>query len=104
MIDLRPDLQAAIVALCARCPGVGRVWLFGSRARGDGTRVSDIDLAIEAPNATAADWLDLRFRLAEDLPTLVLVDVVRWEQAPERLRQRILAEGVVLHDAARPAA
>ena len=33
----------------ARHPEVERVWLFGSRARGDNFERSDIDLAIEAP-------------------------------------------------------
>lgn len=33
----------------ARYPAVERVWLFGSRARGDKFERSDIDLAVEAP-------------------------------------------------------
>lgn len=96
MVDLREDVKAAIRDACAPFPFVRRVWLFGSRARGDSGRASDIDLAVEAPGADPGDWARLWVQLTEDLPTLVPVDVLRWEDAPERIRRRILAEGVVI--------
>ena len=79
-------------------PEVQRVILFGSRARGDAGERSDIDLAIEAPEATRPQWTDLSLFLREDAATLLEVDVVRLEQASERLRERILREGQVLYE------
>ncbi|MBM4395734.1 MAG: nucleotidyltransferase domain-containing protein [Deltaproteobacteria bacterium] len=104
MTDLRQDVLDAIRGICRTAPAVRRAWLFGSRARGDAGARADIDLAIEAPGIGDREWTDLWTALKESLPTLLRIDVVRWEQASERLRQNILAEGVVLHDATRSAA
>jgi len=76
---------------------VTRVWLFGSRARGDAGPRSDIDLAIEAPGASRPRWLALEADI-EDSDTLLHIDLVRWDEASEGLRERILAEGEVLYD------
>ena len=97
--DLNPEVLSAILDVCTTTPQVRRLWLFGSRARGDAGRLSDIDLAVEAPEAGPREWDALWFRLTEELPTLLAVDVVRMEQASTRLRRRILEEGVLLHDA-----
>ncbi len=56
---------------------VMRVWLFGSRARGDHADRSDIDLAIEAPGASRRGWLDL-CHLIEEADTLLPIDVDRF--------------------------
>lgn len=37
-------------------PFIEKIWLYGSRARGDSRDRSDIDLAIECPSATFLDW------------------------------------------------
>lgn len=95
---------SAIRQACDACPGPVRVWLFGSRARGDAGREADIDLAVEAQGLTRKDWLRLWSHLTYDLPVLAAVDVVRLESAPDRLRQSIRAEGVLLHDTTRTAA
>lgn len=79
-------------------PEVRRVILFGSRARGDAQPRSDIDLAVEAPDATSRQWRDLWFFLVEDAETLLHVDAVRLEEAPPELRERIVAEGKVLYE------
>ena len=95
-----PNLPASswrVVELLAACPGVERVRLFGSRARGDHTDGSDVDLAIDAPSLTPHD----RARLAADADealTLYPFDLVWIEEAPESLRARIDADGVTLYD------
>ena len=91
-----PALPASVRPLVARlaaAPGVERVVLFGSRARGDHRERSDVDLAIHAPGLSPADWVRLRAD-ANEARTLYRVDLVRLDQAPDGLRRRIRTEGV----------
>jgi predicted nucleotidyltransferase len=69
--------------------GARRVWLFGSLAAGHPKPDSDIDLAAEGIDA------DVYFKALADLMALFQapVDLVRWEDAPASLRDRILVEG-----------
>lgn len=95
-----PGLHPAIPWLVTRLaviPAVERVLLFGSRARGDHGRRSDIDLAVDAPGATLADRARMA-ELVEDAPALVGIDLVRLDQAGGALRQEIEREGIVLHE------
>lgn len=85
----------------ARHPAVDRVWLFGSRARGDNFERSDIDLAIEAPSIDRNDWLKIKLDFEDEAPTLLLIDLVRFEDAPEHLREQIRDEGIVVYERAR---
>lgn len=94
-----PAIPAAVARLVSRLseePCVRRVVLFGSRARGDAGPRSDVDLAVEAPGASARDWLRLA-DLAEDADTLLAIDLIRLEHAPAHLRERISAEGRELY-------
>lgn len=80
----------------ARRHGARRLVLFGSRARGDHKERSDIDLAVYGmPEAEQARfWLE-----AEDLPTLLKLDIVHILPGmnPEFLRN-IEKDGVTLYD------
>ena len=73
---------------------VAKVILFGSRARGDFKRTSDIDLAVSGGNFD-------RFALdvAEETSTLLMFDIVDLdrEMQPE-LRESIEKEGVPLYE------
>jgi uncharacterized protein len=84
----------------ARHPAVERVWLFGSRARGDNFERSDIDLAIEAPAMSHDDWSRTKLDFEDEAPTLLLIDLVRLEEAPELLREQIRGEGFVVYERA----
>ncbi|MBI4556837.1 MAG: nucleotidyltransferase domain-containing protein [Candidatus Hydrogenedentes bacterium] len=78
-------------------PAVRRIYLFGSRARGDNQERSDIDLAVEAPTATDDQWVEMRLA-AEDAYTLLTIDLVRLDDASDEFRQRIFAEGKLLYE------
>jgi predicted nucleotidyltransferase len=69
-----PELR--VLARIAPSPEVERVWLFGSRARGDARPRSDIDLAIAAPAADPRRWQAILDAI-EEAPTLLHVDVAR---------------------------
>jgi predicted nucleotidyltransferase len=95
-------LEPLVQALAVR-PEVQRIVLFGSRARGDATARSDIDLAIEAPDSTRRQWLELTL-LVEEAQTLLQIDLVRLEETSPALHAQILAEGETLYDRAQSSA
>lgn len=93
---LPEGVRRLVARLCAE-PSVLRVVLFGSRARGDGEPRSDVDLAVEAPSLSGREWLR-PLDMAEAADTLLRIDLVRLEEAPEELRARIASEGRTLHE------
>ncbi len=72
-----------------------RVYLFGSWARGGATRTSDIDVAV-LPSEPLPDGLlsEIREALEESL-VIYPVDLVDLSEASPRLRERVLAEGIL---------
>lgn len=75
---------------------IGRVTLFGSRARGTNASKSDIDLAVSG----GGDYLGFVDDVQERLWSLLEVDVVNLDEAasPE-LRDDINRDGVILYEA-----
>jgi predicted nucleotidyltransferase len=73
---------------------VKKVILFGSRARGDFKRTSDIDIAVEGGNFA-------RFALDvdEETSTLLKFDIVDLERNIQKeLRNSIETEGIVIYE------
>jgi predicted nucleotidyltransferase len=87
----------------ARHPAVERVWLFGSRARGDNFERSDIDLAVEAPSIDRPQWAELHLDLEEEAETLLLVDIVLMDDLPDSFTRRVYREGRLLYERGNPA-
>lgn len=89
---IEPTSLAAIRALCARTPGLQRLWLFGSRAAGTHRDRSDIDLAADAPDWTTRDLLRFTDALAQ-LPMVYTVDCVWWQdKLADSFRSEIAAQ------------
>ena len=73
---------------------ISRVILFGSRARGDFYRTSDIDLAV-----SGGDYIRLAVDIEEETSTLLHFDIVDLDAVGEsELRSRIEREGVILYE------
>ena len=73
---------------------VDRVILFGSRARGDYKRTSDIDLAVVGGNVSA-----FSAEVNEDTSTLLEFDIVNMSgTVQEELLESIKKEGVILYE------
>ncbi len=62
---------------------VEEIWLYGSRARGDESERSDIDLAIVCPKATQEDWYTIQEIIAK-ADTLFKVDCIRLDTLNEK--------------------
>jgi predicted nucleotidyltransferase len=75
-----PCLPQLILDL-SKVSAIKRVWLFGSRARGDQEERSDIDLAIEAPDISPEAWSRIG-ELVDHAQTLLKIDWVNLERAP----------------------
>ncbi len=83
------NTRAKLAQLFESTPGLERVWLFGSRARGDFRNESDIDLALDAPALTSNDVSRLSGRL-DELGLLYRVDFVNLHDTlEERFRSLI---------------
>jgi predicted nucleotidyltransferase len=90
--------EARVVEVLARFPEVRHVYLFGSRARGDHAPRADIDLAVSCPDAGPARWARIADTVEEEAWTLLPIDLLRLEDAPPDLRDRILSEGRLIHE------
>jgi predicted nucleotidyltransferase len=74
--------------------GITKLFLFGSRARGDYKRASDIDLAATGGNI-AAFSLDVE----EETYTLLFFDVVNLDQPVQlELIESIHSEGILIYE------
>ena len=90
---LKKELLGQIQAIAEK-NGVEKVILFGSRARGDHNRTSDIDLAVSGGNAAgfAAD-------IEEETATHLEYDIVDLAKPVNRdLLESIRKEGKVLYE------
>ena len=78
----------------ARKYDVDRVILFGSRARGDFRRTSDIDLAVEG-----GDFVRFALDVDEETSTLLKFDIVDLgRNIQEELLESIRREGRILYE------
>jgi predicted nucleotidyltransferase len=92
---MQPDLDLAHAIIRAHIPPeAADLILFGSRARGDARRWSDIDVVVR-PRRTLPKGLLAEARAALEESSLLLnVDLVNLEEAGPALREAIEREGV----------
>lgn len=90
---IREQVIQEICAL-ARKYDVDQVILFGSRARGDFRRTSDIDLAVEG-----GDFVRFALDVDEETSTLLKFDIVDLgRNIQEELLESIRREGRILYE------
>lgn len=93
--------QPIVEKLCmlAKQYHIEKMMLFGSRARGDNYRHSDVDLAVWGIH-DAARYLDFQEAVEEQVPTLLCFDLVDMASisVSDALREEIERDGVVLYE------
>lgn len=72
-----------------------KIYLFGSRARGNYKETSDIDIAIDAGAPISMTERGQINSMLDALNVLQIIDVVDFQRAPEALKANILHEGIV---------
>lgn len=93
---LSEELAAFLSEAANRC-GVRSVVLFGSRARGDFSEKSDIDLAV-----SGGDFCLFCLDVQEEAPTLLGFDFVNFDEPLDaKLRESVELEGRVLYEKVR---
>lgn len=93
----RTGLKSAVIEGIVRLADryqLEKVILFGSRARGDHWRASDIDLAVLGGDVTG-----FAIDVEEEVPTLLTFDVVDLSRPVAReLARSIQREGIVIYE------
>ena len=92
---INEDSFKEIISLFESIEDLKKVYIFGSRARGDYVKASDIDLAIESDK-------DVKLRLLsklEDIRCILKFDVVDLKNiGNEKLLDNIKKEGILIFD------
>ena len=82
------------IAGIAEAHDVEKVILFGSRARGDNTERSDVDVAI-----VGGDFDNFYWDMDENINSLLTFDVVKLDsKTSQALKQEIERDGVVIYE------
>lgn len=83
------------LALMAEKYNISKITLFGSRARGDNTEKSDVDIAVYGCEDFARFSLDVE----DEVWTLLKFDIVDMDgNVSEELRDEIQRDGVVIYE------
>jgi predicted nucleotidyltransferase len=92
------DLPYRFIDRLKALPFVEAIYIYGSRARGDHSPRSDIDLAILCPSASRKDWLSI-LDIIEESDTLLQIDCVRLDELKDgdHLKEKILRQGKSLY-------
>lgn len=98
---LRKEIEARAEEAVARVverlrsrPGIRRIFLFGSLAKGTFQKGSDIDLAVEGLPAELHMRVAAELEREEDFD----LDLQRWEELSEGFRSAIRSYGRILHE------
>jgi predicted nucleotidyltransferase len=81
-------LETPLLVRCA--------FLFGSSARGDHLPRADCDIATEGPRASSAEWAET-LDAPDTARTLILLDIIRLDDAEAGLREETLRSGKLIH-------
>lgn len=94
---ISPYVLEQLKDIAKRVSTINKIILFGSRAVGDHSDRSDIDLAFVAPNMTSEEWTKIYFTIEDELDTLLRLDLVKYEDASEDLKREIKQHGKVIY-------
>lgn len=92
-VGLSQEQLRNIVDVIVRRAHPQKIILFGSRARGNYTSTSDIDIAVDC----VKDELIVHI-IEEEIRTLLKLDIIHLHSVDKRLRDEIAADGIVLYE------
>ena len=89
-----PDL----IFLAQKLVSPEKIILFGSRARGDHARLSDVDLAFVILEVERKNWSRFVAEVEENTRTLLKLDLVRMDRIGSEMTSSIAEEGIVIYE------
>jgi predicted nucleotidyltransferase len=96
-MQLDSELLKQIQSLCKKYPEIKKLFLFGSFARGDASRTSDIDLCVDG-FATSERFNEFKEATMNSIATLKKIDVLNFHNLPKHLLQSITEEGKIIYE------
>jgi predicted nucleotidyltransferase len=109
MIDVTEDILSDMVRAIVREVDPERIYLFGSRARGEVRQDPDVDLLIVESVPFSPDhsrWQEIKrvrralspFRIAKDILVYSTDEVAKWQYTVNHIIARALREGKLLYE------
>lgn len=93
ILGIDDSIEQDIISIAIK-NDIKKLILFGSRARGDFKRTSDIDLAVEGGNISA-----FAVQVDEEVSTLLEFDIINLDgRVQKELLESIQREGVLLYE------
>ena len=93
ILGIDDSIEQDIISIAIK-NDIKKLILFGSRARGDFKRSSDIDLAVEGGNISA-----FAVQVDEEVSTLLEFDIINLDgRVQKELLESIRREGVLLYE------
>ena len=93
ILGIDDSIEQDIISIAIK-NDIKKLILFGSRARGDFKRTSDIDLAVEGRNISA-----FAVQVDEEVSTLLEFDIINLDgRVQKELLESIRREGVLLYE------
>lgn len=97
-MELEENVRRAIIEVAKQYPNIDKIVLFGSRARGDHHKTSDIDLAIWATDSLC----EFAYTIDEQVPTLLEFDLSDMKEVDDLVFvEQVLKEGILLYEKSR---
>ncbi len=93
-----PEFIQAAVLKAQRLLNLKRVWVLGSRARGDATPLSDYDLVFEIDEQNVGLWAGFVADQREIQKTLLSVDWILYSQMGTQMITSLENEGILLYE------
>ncbi|NPV44974.1 MAG: nucleotidyltransferase domain-containing protein [Firmicutes bacterium] len=97
-MHIKSSVIQKLAEIFSRYSEVEKVVLFGSRARGDFKKTSDIDIVIFSKEISDRDF-NLLVDEINEIDTVLIFDILHYEKIKkESLKNSIERDGVILYD------
>lgn len=94
-MNLKDEILDEIINVCKNYSNIEKVILFGSRARGDNSEKSDVDLAVYC-NENISEFIE---EIEEKVPTLLEFDFSEMNKIEDEFFiEQVEKEGIILYE------
>ena len=92
------DIVKEVVGLVLKYKKPERIYLFGSRLRGDNLKKSDIDIAVEDNNFPYRIKNIIKREVEENIRTLLDINLIWLDSVNGNFKKSVLEEGVIIYE------